>query len=149
MKVQTIEDIKVLIPNQEHENFTEGAEIIPANAILEGELKVVKGKRKGEDFNYKLFLTNDGKLIYINKLKNMEEQSGIDTPAKVSVNLKQNTLARPTVLAALGGAALGFGYAKYKKHEPKKALMYSLGGAILGFVVGKMIEHKATVKVSK
>lgn len=149
MKVQTLEDIKVLTPNSEHQNFTVTNEIIPAKTLLDGEIKVIKGLRRGEPFDYKLFLTNEGKLIYINKLKNMEEQSGVDTPAKVSVNLKQNKLAQPMVLGAIGGALIGFGYAKYKKHEPKKALMYSATGAILGVIVGKVLEHTGVVKISK
>jgi len=149
MKVKTLEDIKVLAPNAEHQNFTVTNETIPANTLLEGDIKVIKGLRRGESFDYKLFLTKEGKLIYINKLKNMEEESGIDTPAKISVNLKQNKLAQPMVLGAIGGALIGFGYAKYKKHDTKKTAMYSIVGALIGAISGKALEHTGVVKISK
>ncbi len=151
MIVTIIEDAKVLIPNQEHQNFTETNEVITKDTQVHGKPQNVKGLRRGEPFEYKLFLTNENKLIYLNKIKNMETEStsGIDTPPKISVNLKQNVLAKPHILGAIGGGLVGLGWAKYKKHEMKKVALATLVGAVAGFIVGKVIEHRASVKIAK
>ncbi len=65
------------------------------------------------------------------------------------VNLKQTALAKPAILGAIGGAIIGFGYSKYKKHETKKLAIFTVVGAIAGYVVGRVIAHTATVKPSK
>ena len=62
------EDTKTLIPNKEHKNFTETNTIIPKGTIVEGEMKSIQGKRKGEDFLYRVFFTNDGHIIFQNKI---------------------------------------------------------------------------------
>ena len=141
-----IEDAKVLIPNVEHQNFTEGKDVIKKGTEINGSKKVIAGLRRGEPFEYRLFLTTDNKLIYINKIKNMETESGIDA---TTVNLKQNLLAKPAILAAIGGAVIGFGIAKYKKQDMKKALLYTLIGAAAGFIGGKLVSHTGIVKSSK
>lgn len=138
-----IEDANVLIPNPEHQNFTATAEVIKKDTEITGEPKNIKGLRKGEPFTYKLFLTNDNKLIYLKKIKPMETQSGADSTI---VNLKQTMLAKPAILGAVGGALAGFAWAKYKKHETKKIAIYALIGGVAGFVFGKVISHTATVK---
>ena len=46
MKVEIIEDANVLIPNKEHENFTEGKEVLKRGTIINGEAKLIKGKRR-------------------------------------------------------------------------------------------------------
>ncbi len=153
IKAIVVEDTKVLIPNEEHKNFTEGKEVIKKDTEIEGNPKFIQGMRRGEPFTYKLFLTKDKQLIYLKKIKPMnatEVTLGADSAqSSTVVNLNQNFLAKPTILGAIGGAVIGFGYAKYKKHEMKKAGMYALIGAVAGFVIGKVIEHKATVKPSK
>ncbi len=153
MEVKVIDDAKVLIPNTEHRNFTEGNEIIQKDTVINGEPRVISGLRRGEPFQYKLFLTTDNKLIYLKKIRNMDATEvtlGADSSVSpTTVNLKQNILAKPAILGAIGGAIIGFGYAKYKKHEPKKVWIYALVGAASGFIVGKVIQHKATIKPSK
>ena len=154
MKVQVIEDTKVLLPHPEHQNFVEGKETIPAQTILNGEPKVVAGLRRGEPFNYKLFLTNDNKLIYIKNLRNMDATEvtlGADGETSPTVvNLKQTVLARPGIMGAGIGAIVGFGYSKYKKHqEGKKVILSVLAGAIIGYMAGHIIAHKVTIKPSK
>jgi len=153
MEVKVVADTKVLIPNKSHQNFTEGREVIQAGTIIEGQPKLVEGLRRGEPFQYKLFLTNDNKLIYLTNLRTMdatEVKLGADsTVSPTTVNLKQNTLARPSILGAVGGAVVLFGYAKWKKHDMKKIGVFVLVGAVTGYVIGKVIEHRATIKPSK
>lgn len=153
MQVRLAEDAKVLLPNAEHQNFTESSEVIPAGTVLNGEVKVIKGLRRKEPFDYRLFMTDDNKLIYLNKTRTMEATEvklGADaTKTPTVVNLKQSTLARPTILGAIGGAVIGFGYAKYKKHDMKKAAIFAIAGGLAGFIVGKVIAHTATVKAGK
>ena len=57
------ENTMTLIPNLEHKNFTETDTIIPKGTTVEGELKEIKGKRRGDDFVYRVFVTKEGHII--------------------------------------------------------------------------------------
>lgn len=145
-----IEDARVLIPNQKHENFTETKEIIKRDTQIIGTPKNIEGKRRGENFVYRLFLTNDNKLIYLNKIKPIMEKTEVKMGADATiVNLKQNVLAKPAVLGAIAGAVGGFAYAKYKKADNKKAAIYALVGGVVGFGIGKLVAHKAVITQKK
>lgn len=147
MTTTIIEDAPVLIPNQDHQNFTFGKEVIKKDTEVTGNPKTIIGLRRGEPFTYKLFLTNDNKLIHLNKIKKMETKSAVN--GATIINLKQNVLAKPAILVAIGGAVAGFGLAKYRKLDNKKAAIYALVGAAAGFAIGKFIQHKGTVKIAK
>ena len=67
MTAEVIEDAPVLVPNKEHANFTRTEIVIPAGTKIEGEVKIIKGKRRGEPFTYRLFCTNDNQYIYLKK----------------------------------------------------------------------------------
>lgn len=153
MQVKLAEDARVLIPNGVHQNFTETEEVIHKDTVLNGEPKVIKGLRRGQPFDYKLFLTENNKLIHLKKTRNMdatEVKLGADSSKQPTVvNLKQTTLAKPAIIGAISGAIIGFGYAKYKKHETKKVGIYALVGAVAGYVVGRVIAHTASVKGGK
>ena len=152
MIARIIEDAKVLIPNAQHQNFTEGSEIIKKDTEVYGAPKIIAGLRRGEPFEYKLFATNDNKLIYLNKIQNMETENttGADSAkGPIQINLKQNMLAKPSIMGAIGGGVIGFGIAKYKKHDMKKAGIYTLFGVVAGFVAGKIVEHTGVVKIGK
>lgn len=152
MQVKLAEDARVLIPNGVHQNFTETNEVIQKDTVLNGEPKVIKGLRRGEEFNYKLFLTENNKLIHLKKTRNMdatEVKLGADsTKQPTVVNLKQS-LAKPAIIGAISGAVIGFGYAKYKKYETKKIIISALVGAVSGYVVGRVIANTGTIKVGK
>ena len=64
MQVKVIKDAQVLMPNKEHQNFTFTGEVIPAGNILTGHRAQVDGKRRGQDFKYRIFETTDKKIIY-------------------------------------------------------------------------------------
>ena len=58
----TIEDAPVLIPNEDHQNFTQGKDVIKKNTQVSGDVQIVSGLRRGEPFTYRLFLTSNNKL---------------------------------------------------------------------------------------
>ena len=153
MKALVIEDTRVLIPNKEHKNFTTSNEIIEAETIVEGEPKNISGLRKGEPFIYKLFYTNDGKIIYIKKIKPMEKTEvvlGADsavTETKVSLPNQSNLGKRP-VIGAVIGAVGTYAFCRHKKYDHKKTILYTAIGGVAGFVVGKYLQSHNPIKVS-
>jgi hypothetical protein len=154
MKVITIEDAVVLIPNAEHKNFTATDVKIPKGTEIEGDIKLVNGLRKGSPFQYRLFYTNNNQIIYTNKIKpiNMETTEvklgadGANAPAKI-INIPSQLKDRNALIGAALGAAAGFGYSAYKKEDYKKKLMYTLIGAVVGFAAGKIVTKRKLVTV--
>jgi hypothetical protein len=158
MEVQVIKRAAILIPNKEHENFTETEKFINVGTILKGQPTVIKGKRRGQDFQYNLFVTDDKKIIHINKIKPMKTTEialGADSATSatvVDIKSGKKLLTRNVVIATLVGAGAGYYYsAKMKGLDKKKVMLYSLGGAIVGFLTGKYLEKRngITFKPSK
>lgn len=157
MKAEIIEDANVLIPNKEHENFTEGKEVLKRGTIINGEAKLIKGKRRGENFTYRLFLTNNKQLIYLKKIKPMEVTEvtlGADssqTPTVVKVPEGKKLFTKNVIIGTLIGAGVGFGFSKYKKFDKKKMAIATVVGAVVGFGVAKYMEKRklVTIKTSK
>jgi hypothetical protein len=151
-----LQNTKVLVPNMAHKNFSETEEVIPAGTIITGHAQTLQGLRRGQPFNYRLFYTNDNKIIYLNKTKamnNTETTFGADsqvTPTIVKIPL-QSRLAKASSIGAISGAIIGYGYCKYKKQDNKKAMTYALIGGIVGYVAGLVIQNtrKETVSPSK
>lgn len=146
------ENCKVLIPNKEHKNFTETNEVIPVGTELVGELAEIKGKRKGEDFMYRIFTTPDRKIIYP-KYLNMETTEvklGADSAQTATiVNIKPaETFNKAKLIYIAVGAGVGYGFARYKKEEWKKTLMYTVGGAILGFATTYIVDRNRKIDVT-
>jgi hypothetical protein len=157
IETELIEDAVVLIPNKEHQNFTETDEVISAGTKVSGEAKIVKGLRRGKPCDYRLFVTDDNKIIFLNKTKiktnmgNREVTLGVGGEKSIVVNdTKPKKLGRPVVLGAIGGALAGFGYCKYKGHDMKKTVMYALVGGAIGYVAGYVYENKGlSIKINK
>ena len=151
------EDTKTLIPNKEHKNFTETTTIIPKGTTVEGEMKSIQGKRKGEDFLYRVFFTNDGHIIFQNKITNLMPTTEVTLGADASrsptlINLKPAEIFNKLKFTgAVVGAISGFAYAKYQKHDMRKSAMYIGAGAVIGYAVAYVIDtrKKATVEPSK
>lgn len=148
MKVEVISDAFILTPNKEHKNFTETARKIPYGRILFGEQKLIKGKRRGEDFTYKLFLTDNQEFIHLNKIKPMkttEVYLGADSQQSATIVdiPTEKKLLTPSIIAGTAiGACIGLGYSKHKKFDSKKAIAYTLVGAALGFFGAKYVEKR-------
>jgi hypothetical protein len=157
MKAEIIEDASILVPNKEHENFTESKDILRKGTVVNGEEKLIKGKRRGEAFTYRLFLTDNQQLIYLKKIKPMEVTEvtlGADssqTPTVVKVPDGKKLFTKNVIIGTLIGAAAGFGFSKYKKYDKKKMAIATVVGAAIGFGVAKVYEKRkmVTIKTSK
>lgn len=159
MQTEIIEDAIVLLPNMEHQAFTHGAEIIKKGTIVNGEPKMIDGKRRGKRFVYKLFLTDNDQLIYINKIKHQPMQKtevtlsadAEQSATVVNVAQAENHLKLEIAGLVIGGI-LGFIYSRYKKHSLTKSGAFTLGGGAIGYGIGYLIDKghdKVTFKASK
>jgi hypothetical protein len=162
MTVQTIKNAPILLFNKNHKNFTESDDYIPDGSEINGEVKIIEGNRRGNPFTYRLFITNDNKIIFLNKTnyKDMTDvRLGVDGQTKVTMSpnpIKTETtinlpgtlnLGKKTIYGGVLGAITGFAYCKYKKHDNQKTMYYTLGGLAIGGVLGYLIESNViTVK---
>jgi len=152
MQAVIIEDAPVLIPNKEHQNFTRNGEIIPKGEVVEGELKVIKGKRRGEPFNYELFYTNKNQFIHQKKVKPMPTtQVYLSADAQQSPTIvdvpQEKIMTTANIIGAVGGYLVGNWYSrKYGKGNPR---YYGLAGAVGGVLVARYITQKGTIKFVK
>lgn len=155
MLVEIIEDAPILLPNKDHKNFTNSDNVLPKGTLVEGELKNVSGLRRGNPFNYRVFTSNEGDIIYSKYVKPMavEVTMGADSqvsPTKVEmVNSEKTTTSRKVIGAVVGGVV---GYAISKRGTQKtftQQLMYIGGGALAGFLVGTYMNRKTGIVVEK
>ena len=153
MKAIVVEDAHILIPNKDHKNFTTSNEVIEAETQVEGRPTIIKGMRRGEPFDYKFFITNKKQIIHLNKIKPMETTEvtlGADakqTATVIDVPGTKKLLTKTVLMGAGIGAAVGFGYAKYKKLDNKKMAIYTLVGAAIGFFAGKYVEKRKGIVI--
>ena len=156
MEVTVTKDSKYLIPNATHQNFTESTECVGEGVMLNGNFANIEGKRRGEPFTYKLFITEDKKILYQNSvepMKTIELTSGADsqlTPTLVNLTPAE-TFNKVKTMGLVLGAVAGFAYCKYKKCDTKKTVMYIFGGAVIGYTAAYVVDRnrKATVASSK
>lgn len=159
MEVEVIEDAQILIPNNQHQNFTESGNVISKGTILLGDVTLIKGKRRGEGFTYKLFKTKNNQLIYLKKIKPMQvtevtlgadsntATNTVTTPTLISVPSGKKLLTKNVIMGTLIGAGAGFGWSKYKKLDKKSTMTYAVIGAIIGFGVSKYVEKRKAIVV--
>ena len=154
-EVQVISECKILMPNKEHKNFTETKEGFKTGDVLTGRFVNIEGNRRGEPFTYRLFITNDEKIIYKNCVKPMkttEVMLGADsaqTPTVINLT-KAETFSKNKTRGLLIGGAAGLIFSKYyKKHNLKKVVMFTLVGAGLGYASAYLMDRKVTVTESK
>ena len=156
MKVVTIKDAPILIPNEDHKNFTMNGVVIPRGVELEGTRKEVQGLRRGKPFTYRLFVTENKQIIYSNNVKPMDTTEvtlGADaaqTPTMVNL-LPAESFNKLRTTGLVVGALAGFGWAKYKKHDMKKVVMFIAIGAVVGYAGAYLVDRSrsATVRASK
>lgn len=152
MKALVQEDAHVLVPNKEHQNFTRTDIVIPAGNTIEGEPKMINGKRRGEPFSYKLFYTTENQYIHLNKIKPMATTQvylGADaqtTPTVVDVPLRKlfNT---NNIIGGVLGAFAGVYYSK--KFNKGNRNLYAVGGAVAGFLAVRYLVGKRAILVAK
>jgi hypothetical protein len=156
MKVFVNKDTKFLTANSDHKNFTETDEIAQAETMLEGNNRNVAGLRRGKPFTYRVFITNDNKILYQNNITPMRTTEVMlgadDSSTTTTVNLRPaETFNRVRTYGIVIGAVAGFAYAKYKKHDLKKVAMFMALGSLAGYAGGYLVDtnRKATVKQTK
>lgn len=154
MEVTVIRDSKYLIPNQEHQNFTESNDIVGEGNILKGNYANIEGLRRGEPFTYKLFVTEDKRILYRNNIEPMEQEVTLGADSQRSATtlnlIPAETFNKVKTMGLVVGAIAGFAYSKYKKHDLKRTSMFIFGGAIIGYASAYVIDRnrKATVTPS-
>lgn len=156
MKVVTCSDVPVLIPNEQHKNFTTSDVIIPKGTTLTGEFKAIKGLRKSEPFTYRLFYTNKDQIIYTKNIKpvTMERTEvtlsaeGQEKPSAI-INIPKNYFDKNAMYGAILGAAAGFGFAHYKQKSVKQKLLFTCLGAVAGIVAVKVVVKAKAITVKK
>jgi hypothetical protein len=154
MKARVIKDTKYLIANKDHKNFTESNELVEQDTILKGEQRNIEGLRRGEPFTYRLFITNEGKILYLNNvepMKTVEVTLGADaqrTPTVVDLLPAESFSKMKTAGLVIGGIA-GFAYAKYKKHDMKKVAMFIALGAAIGYGSGYVLDRTRKVEITE
>lgn len=155
MLVEIIEDAPILLPNKEHKNFTSSDNVLPKGTLVEGELKNVSGLRRGNPFNYRVFTTKEGDIIYSKYVKPMAVEVTMGADSQVSatkvemVGSEKTTTSRRVIGAVVGGVV---GYAVAKRGTPKsftQQLMYIGGGALAGYLVGNYMNRKTGIVVEK
>ena len=157
MKVIACSDIPVLIPNEQHKNFTESDVIIPKGTTLIGEFKAIKGLRKGEPFTYRLFYTNKDQIIYTKNIKpvTMEKTEvtlsaeGSGQPHSTIISIPKNYFDKNAMYGAILGAAAGFGFAAYKHKTVKQKVLFTCLGAVAGVVAAKLAIKAKSIIVKK
>ena len=154
MKVVTTEDAAILVPNEDHKNFTMNGLVIPRGVELEGSTKEVQGLRRGKPFTYRLFVTNNKQIIYSNNVKPMDTTEvtlGADasrTPTMVNL-LPAESFNKLRTGGLIVGALAGFAWAKYKKHDMKKVVMFIAIGAVAGYAGAYLVDQSRSATVTK
>lgn len=154
MDVITNEEAKILIPNKGHQNFVFSGKKIEEGTKLKGTPKNIEGKRRGEPFTYRLFITDKNEIIYLKSIDPMnttEVTLGADSQVSATeVNFKPaEKFSRAKTRGLVIGALAGFAYAKYKKHDLKKVAMYIAVGSIIGYATGYMVDRNRKVTVTE
>jgi len=155
MQVTVVQDSKYLIPNNDHQNFTESNDWVGEGVLLNGNFANIEGKRRGEPFTYKLFITEDKQILYQNSvqpMKTIELTSGADsqrTPTFVNLTPAE-TFNKVKTMGLVVGALAGFAYCKYKKCDAKKSAMFIGLGAVVGYAAAYVVDRnrRATVVAS-
>jgi len=153
MQAEVIEEAFVLTPNKDHQNFTETSETIKKGTRVTGKQTLVQGLRRGQPFTYKLFLTDNQKFIYLNKIQPMtttEVTLGADSKQSatvVNIPAKKKFFDKNTIIGSLVGAGVGFAFAKKKGYDKKKTLMVTAGFAVGGYLIGWYIENRNPINI--
>lgn len=150
------EEATVLVPNKEHKNFTETSETIPQGTSVEGEFKSISGLRRGEPFSYRVFITNDGQIIYSNKLEQMKSTEvmlglgGDSTLSSTTVNMTSaETFKTSRVVVALTAGVGAFMYAKKKGKSAKTSIKWAVIAGAVGYLAVWAFDKSKSVTISQ
>lgn len=157
--IQTIviQNTNYLIPNKEHKNFTDSSEEARVGTIVLGEFKNISGLRKGKPFEYRLFITKNGKILYANSVKTENVPSEILSSADSlqSTSLKDfnssDKLDYMANLSVIIGGIAGYYYGKKQNKTGNNLIKYIAVGAVGAYGIYWLIDkNKSTfIKPSK
>lgn len=152
MKVKVTEDAPILIPNDAHKNFIETEKVIKANTELSGSPKRIEGLRRGKPFVYRLFIDDNGIIIYEKYTQNMQTEinlNAVGEEARVVTLPSAKTDRIIHAVSAVGAGVLAFAVAKKTGKENKKAFMYAGIAAIAGYIVASQITKHRKITYEK
>jgi len=146
-EVIVLEDTPILMPNNEHKNFTETDKIIPKGTMLKGNFKNIEGLRRGKNFTYRIFQDNDGLIIYTKSLQEkIENMNGNDSTITLPSEKKLST---NYALYSVIGGVLGYAVAKKMGKTGKTAFIIAGIAAIGGYMVAKRVNKNQSIIIEK
>jgi hypothetical protein len=141
-----IQDTNYLIPNKEHKNFTDSVEQASVGSTIFGKFQNISGLRKGKSFDYRLFVTKNGKILYANcvKAENIPSEiisnaDNLQSASKDNINLNKPFNYSP-YLFALSGALVGYLYGKKKNANQNNLMKYIAVGTVGAYGIYLLIE---------
>jgi len=142
MIVSTIDNAVVLVPNKEHKNFTESKDVIPVAKTLVGTFKKINGLRRGKPFEYRVFVTDENKIIYADKVTPQPKE--IESNKVATMSIGESKIGSSNALLYAGvGAALGYLLSRRQSKEINtQTFLYVIGGAVVGYYAGKTFKPK-------
>lgn len=150
-----IESAPVLVPNVEHKNFTESRNEIPKGRTIEGDFKIISGLRRGQPFDYRVFVTKKNEIIYSKFVKPMattEVTLGADaqvSATKVEMIPTERSTTIKNVVGGATGGIIGFAFAKKQGANMTKTVVYASIGALAGYLIARQYTKKSGIIVQK
>jgi hypothetical protein len=150
-----IESAPVLVPNVEHKNFTESRNEIPKGRTIEGDFKIISGLRRGQPFDYRVFVTKKNEIIYSKFVKPMattEVTLGADaqvSATKVEMIPTERSTTIKNVVGGATGGIIGFAIAKKQGVNMTKTVIYASIGALAGYLIARQYTKKSGIIVQK
>ena len=149
------EDAFVLVPNKEHKNFTQTRQVVPKGTEIVGSFKSIKGKRRGEDFSYRVFITDKGEVIYSNKIEEQMKPTevflGADSKkSATTVDLvPAETFKASRLIGLVAGGVGAYLYCKNRKLDKGKCKKLAMVGAVLGYAAVYAFDKTNSVTVTQ
>lgn len=152
-RVKVVKTSKVLLPNSEHQNFTETKELIEEGDTLNGTYKSIKGLRRGKPFSYRVFVDENGNIIYSNNVKTMKETEvylGADagpTPTTIDM-IPAETFKTSRIVGLLAGGVGAYIYCKKKGYTRKKLITHAVIGGLLGYGAVYLFDKSRDIEIT-
>jgi hypothetical protein len=142
-EVIVLEDTSILLPNNEHRNFTETDKLIPKGTKLKGDFQNIEGLRRGKPFTYRIFQDKDGIILYAKNLQeNKENMNGNDSTITLPSEKKLST--NYAIYSVVAGV-LGFAIAKKMGKSGKTAFVIAGISAIGGYMIAKQVNKSQAI----
>lgn len=142
-EVIVLEKAPILIPNNEHRNFTETDKVIPVGTTLKGDFQDIEGLRRGKPFIYRLFIDKDGIIIYTKYVEERKNNmNGNDTT--ITLPSTKNYATTHAVVSVISGV-LGYSIAKKMGKPGKTAFIVAGVSALAGYYIANQITKNQSI----